>query len=227
MCGRYSFTIDLDELREAFPEFQPPENPEELGPRYNIAPTQEVPVVANNGRQQIEFFRWGLVPFWADDPGIGNRLINARSETAARKPAFRAAFKRRRCLVLSDGFYEWGTPTGFDRKTPFYVRMESQEPFAFAGLWEMWGQPESPLLTCTILTTDANELVKPIHDRMPVIIPREAYEVWLTPGEIRPGAVNDLLKPYPSEPMTAHPVSRVVNNPRNDVADCIAPIDWP
>jgi putative SOS response-associated peptidase YedK len=183
-----------------------------------------VPVVANNGDQQIEFFRWGLIPFWAEDPAIGNRMINARSETLAEKPSFRAAYRRRRCLVLADGFYEWRKEPGSRSKTPYLVRMASGEPFAFAGLWEAWRPDDTPVLSCTIITTRPNELVAPIHNRMPVILPREAYDLWLDPGEKRPAELDPLLGPYPAAEMTAYPVSRIVNNPQNDVPEVVEPV---
>ncbi|MGC9358029.1 MAG: SOS response-associated peptidase, partial [Anaerolineae bacterium] len=221
MCGRFTLTVKLDDLMDAFPEFRPPMTWE---PRYNIAPTQPVPVVTNKGEQQIEFFRWGLIPFWAKDPNIGNRMINARAETLAEKPSFRAAYRRRRCLVLTDGFYEWRKEPGSRSKIPYLVRMASGKPFAFAGLWEMWQPDDTPVLSCTIITTQPNELVAPIHNRMPVILRREAYGLWLEPGEKQPAELQSLLGPYPASEMTAYPVSRKVNDPRNDVPEVVEPV---
>jgi putative SOS response-associated peptidase YedK len=220
MCGRFSLWLELTDLVQAFPDV---EFPSEMDARYNIAPTQDVAVVPNDGQKAVRYFHWGLVPFWAKDPGIGNRMINARGETAAEKPAFRAAYRRRRCLVLADGFYEWRKEPGQRAKTPYYVRMASEAPFAFAGLWEIWNPDDAPLYSCTIITTRPNALVAPIHNRMPVILPREAYDRWLDPEEQPSGALDDLLVPYPAEAMTAYPVSRVVNNPANDVPACIQP----
>jgi putative SOS response-associated peptidase YedK len=214
--------LQFGDLVKAFPDFVFPD-PDVFTSRYNIAPTQPVATVPNDGARQVQFFTWGLVPFWAKDPAIGNRMINARSETAAEKPAFRAAYRRRRCLILADGFYEWRAEPGSRSKTPMYVRMASGEPFAFAGLWEIWRPDDTPLLSCTILTTEPNELVAPIHNRMPVILPREQYDRWLDPEEQRAGTLDDLLKPYPADAMTAYPVSRFVNNPANDAPAAIQP----
>jgi putative SOS response-associated peptidase YedK len=168
MCGRFTLAIDPADLSEAFPGFS---FPKEMTPRYNIAPSQPVAVVANNSRSQVEFFQWGLVPSWAQDPSIGNRMINARAESLAEKPSFRTAYKRRRCLILADGFYEWQSVPGGKTKTPMLIRMKSGEPFAFAGLWEVWHpDQDDALLTCTIITTTPNVLMEKIHNRMPVIL---------------------------------------------------------
>lgn len=224
MCGRFTLTTDTKKLAEAFSEFKPPS--EEVQPRYNIAPSQPIAVVANNGAHQIEFFKWGLIPSWAKDPSIGNRMINARAETLAEKPSFKHAYKRRRCLVLADGFYEWRKNPGSKTKTPMYIRLASGEPFAFAGLWEVWHSKEGdgPLLSCTIITSEPNDLIASIHNRMAVILPREAYEPWLDPAERSPEELNGLLKPYPAEKMAAYEVSTLVNNPRNDAPECIDPV---
>ncbi len=220
MCGRFTLTTDSKKLAESFVDF---EAPDELTPRYNVAPSQPVAVVANNGQNKIEFFRWGLIPSWAKDPKIGHRMINARSETLAEKPSFKTAYKRRRCLVLADGFYEWRRNPD-KSKTPMYIQLESRQPFAFAGLWESWRSPEDEtILSCTIITTQPNEFMANIHNRMPVILPRQAYAQWLDPTEQNPQQLNGLLIPYPAEEMTAYPVSTVVNNPRNDVSGCIEP----
>ena len=225
MCGRFTLTASPAELAETFAEFTPPD---ELQPRYNIAPTQPVAAVANDGQNKIEYFHWGLIPFWAKDPAIGNRMINARAETLPEKPAFRTAYRRRRCLVLADGFYEWNKAAKDGEKpvkTPFYISLESGEPFAFAGLWETWNSPEEALIrSCTIITTTPNELVAGIHNRMPVILPRAAYEQWLDPAEQSADSLNSLLVPYPASSMRAYPVSRLVNSPSNDRLECIAPL---
>lgn len=220
MCGRFTLTVDPKTLAEAFAGVEPPAG---LGPRYNIAPSQAVAVIANNNPHQIEFFQWGLIPAWAKDPGIGNRMINARAETLAEKPSFKTAYQRRRCLVLADGFYEWRKESD-KSKTPLYIRLKSGQPFAFAGLWETW-QPagDPPILSCTIITTTPNELMAEIHNRMPVILSPEVYEAWLDPAEQSPNQLNGLLRPYPAELMTAYPVSKLVNNPKNDAPACIEP----
>lgn len=222
MCGRFTLTVDPGQLREAFPGVA---ISDEIQPRYNIAPTQPVAVIPNNDKNKLDFFVWGLIPSWAKDPTIGSRMINARSETLAEKPSFRAAYRRRRCLVLADGFYEWRKETGSQPKTPMYIQMESREPFAFAGLWEYWQSADgSEVLSCTIITTKPNALVAKIHNRMPVVLPREAYDRWLDPAEMDPADLDSLLQPFPAEEMTAYPVSRLVNKPQNDVPEVIQPV---
>jgi putative SOS response-associated peptidase YedK len=223
MCGRFTLFVDPKDLMEAFPGFA---TPVEWTPRYNIAPSQPVAAIANNGQNKIEFFRWGLIPSWAKDPKIGNRMINARAETVAEKPSFRAAYRRRRCLVLADGFYEWRKEPGQRAKTPMYIRLKSGEPFAFAGLWETWRSPDDQtVLSCNIITTTPNALVERIHNRMPVILEPQAYALWLDPAEQSPERLGVWLKPYPAAQMTAYPVSRLVNSPSNDSPDCIAPLN--
>jgi putative SOS response-associated peptidase YedK len=219
MCGRFSLKADLSELAEEFPGFV---FPTELLPRYNVAPSQAVAVVANNGQNKVEFFRWGLIPAWAKEPSIGNRMINARAETLAEKPAFRAAYRRRRCLVLADGFYEWRAEPGRGGKTPFYIQLASGRPFAFGGLWERWQPGEEAILSCTIITTPPNALLEPIHNRMPLILEPGDYTRWLEPAEREPTELSDLLQPYPASEMVAYPVSKLVNDPGNDSPDCIA-----
>ena len=222
MCGRFTLTATPDELQRAFPWLILPEADDALPPRYNIAPSQPIPVVPNNGENKLDYFVWGLIPFWAKDPKIGNRLINARGETLAEKPSFKAAYKYRRCLVLADGFYEWETET----RRPHYARMKSGNPFAFAAIWERWQSSDgSEVLSSAIITTEPNEVIAPIHNRMPVILLPEDYDRWLTPGEVPAGELDPLLKPYPSEEMEIYPVSTVVNNPRNDHAACIRPLE--
>ena len=219
MCGRFTLFVDPKDLMEAFPGFAVPA---EWTPRYNIAPSQPVAVVPNTGENKVEFFRWGLIPSWAKDPKIGNRMINARAETVAEKPSFRTAYRRRRCLVLADGFYEWRKEPGPTAKTPMYIRLKSGQPFAFAGLWETWRSPDDQtILSCTIITTTPNVLVEKIHRRMPVILEREAYDLWLDPREQRPDRLGMWLRPYPAAQMTAQPVSRLVNSPGNDLPACI------
>ncbi len=223
MCGRFTLTADPDQLRESFPWLEIPEGV--LAPRYNIAPSQPVAVIPNDGKNRLDFFLWGLIPSWAKDPAIGNRLINARAESADEKPAFRAALRRRRCLILADGFYEWKTLPGRKAKQPVYVCRIDNRPFAFAGLWEIWNAADgSQILSCAILTTQPNDLLRPIHSRMPVILPEEAYATWLEPAEIDPRAVKRLLKPFPSLELKLYEVSTLVNNPANEDPACVQPL---
>jgi len=227
MCGRFTLKSSARDLAEAFPWLELPSSG--MSPRYNVAPSQAVPAVRNDGSRRIEPLRWGLVPFFARDPSIGDRMINARSETAAEKPAFREAFRHRRCLVFADGFYEWRENPGRRAKTPMYVQVEDGRPFAFAGLWESWRGPgeDEPLRSCTILTTEPNERLRAIHDRMPVILREGDVERWIAP-EPRPVAwLQPMLAPYPAEKTRLHPVSTVVNDPRHDEPDCVARVADP
>lgn len=232
MCGRFTLASTPDTLNQTFFDFGMPMN---LSPRYNISPTQDVAVIHNTPTDtvmdpemgQVEFFHWGLIPSWAKDPKIGNRMINARSETLAEKPSFRSAYRRRRCLILADGYYEWKQVPGDTRKQPVYIRLQSQKPFALAGLWETW-QPEGmdePLRSCTIITCPPNDFLEEIHHRMPVILPQDAYAEWLASDEQSADALQPLLIPYSDEEMEAYPVSRFVNRPTNDSPECIAPFE--
>jgi putative SOS response-associated peptidase YedK len=174
---------------------------------------------------RLDFFNWGLIPSWAKDPEIGNRMINARAETLAQKPSFRSAFQRRRCLVLADGFYEWQKSPSSKSKIPMCIKLRDSSPFAFAGLWEIWHSPDgSEIRSCTIITTEPNELMKPIHNRMPVILSPQVYQDWLNPGNGKPDRLSSYLVPYPSDQMIAYPVSNTVNNPKNDTPECIRPL---
>jgi putative SOS response-associated peptidase YedK len=223
MCGRFSLTVDPADLQQAFPWVQMPAGAS-FGPRYNIAPTQPVAVVANDGKNKLDFFVWGLIPSWAKDPEIGSRMINARAETLAEKPSFRNAYRRRRCLILADGFYEWKQSPEGKSKTPMRIQLLSGQPFALAGLWELWNAADgSQVYSCTIITTEPNSLMSTIHNRMPVILPPEAYAPWLEPAEQRPEALQGWLRPYDAALMKAYPVSRLVNSPANDVPACIQP----
>jgi putative SOS response-associated peptidase YedK len=219
MCGRFSLIVDASVLAEVF-EIDPPQN---LRTRFNIAPTQTIPIVRAGREQPREWaeVRWGLVPSWAKDPKIGARMINARGETVAEKPSFRSAVKNRRCLIPADGFYEWAkTDTG---KQPNYIHFADGRAFAFAGLWERWHTSEGEALdTCTIITTTPNDLVAGLHDRMPVILAADVFSEWLAPQPLAPDRLQDLLVPCPTAGMEAYPVSTHVNKPTNDDPDCIA-----
>ena len=219
MCGRYTLASPTERLAE---EFGVDASSIEVSPNYNVAPTQGVAAVLEEaGQRRLEVLRWGLIPPWADDPGIGSRMINARSETAPGKPSFRRAFRERRCLIPADGFYEWQRTNG--AKQPYYIHMGDGRPFAFAGLWESWSKGgEGEVRTCTILTTGANALVGEVHDRMPVILAHDAYDVWLDPASER-DELTGLLAPYPVDEMETYPVSRFVNSPSNNDPRCIEP----
>ena len=222
MCGRFTLTIDPYHLQQAFPWAV---IPEDLPPRYNIAPSQPVAVIPNTGDNTLSMYKWGLIPSWSKDPAIGDRMINARSESLAEKPSFRNAYRRRRCLILADGFYEWKQDPGMKSKQPVYIRLIDSVPFAFAGLWEIWKSPEgAEVRSCTIITTQPNSLLEPIHNRMPVILPPASYSSWLVPEDRQPAQLNDLLIPYPASEMMASPVSRMVNIPQVDSPDLIKPV---
>jgi putative SOS response-associated peptidase YedK len=221
MCGRFTLTVDPGELQDAFPGFV---NTTTFKPRYNIAPTQPVAVIPNLKESSIDYYIWGLIPSWAKDPEIGSKLINARAETLSEKPSFRTAFRRRRCLVLADGFFEWKTIPGQQTKIPMFIHLKTGRVFAFAGLWEIWSPADgSEIRSCTIITTQPNQLLQNIHNRMPVILPPESYSAWLDPEERSPASLTNLLAPYPAEEMDAYPVSRLVNSPQNDVPECVQP----
>lgn len=226
MCGRYRLSsagkVKLAQTFAAEDDL-PPE--EELTPRYNIAPSQPVPVVRQlEGQRHLGLLRWGLIPAWAEDPSIGYKLINARSETVLEKPSFRDAFQKRRCLVPADGFYEW--KASGRTKQPFHVGMADGSLFAFAGLWDRWRSPQGIWIeSCTILTTRPNEVARRVHDRMPVILPPQHYATWLqTPPEAARG-LTELLVPYEAGPMACYPVSPLVNKPENDSAALIEPVE--
>jgi len=221
MCGRFTLTVDPADLAEAFPDFT---FPGQLTPRYNIAPTQPVLALPNDGTGKADFFVWGLIPSWAKDPTIGSHLINARAETLSEKPSFRAAYKYRRCLIPSNGFYEWQARPGTKVKVPHFIHLKSGTVFAFAGLWEEWFAPDgSQVKSATIVTTAPNSLMETIHNRMPVIIPPESYMNWLDPAPKPTGSLQSLLVPYPGDKMQAYPVSMLVNSPANDNPNCIIP----
>ncbi|MDK1028809.1 MAG: SOS response-associated peptidase [Anaerolineae bacterium] len=221
MCGRFTLTVDPAEMGAAFRNYN---FPSQFVPRFNIAPSQPILAIPNDGNNKADFFIWGLIPSWAKDPTIGNRLINARGETLAEKPSFRGGYKYKRCLVLADGFYEWKKTPGTKAKVPHFIHMKTRKPFAFAGLWSEWHSPDgSQIRSCTIVTTQPNPIMAAIHDRMPVIIDPDDYQRWIDPAAQSPDSLQPLIKPYPADEMTAHPVSTLVNNPKNDRAECVVP----
>ena len=221
MCGRFTRIENMQHLAKLLGLPIPPP----LISRYNIAPSQLVACVRTNPetteREWVEL-QWGLVPSWAKEPSIGLKLINARGETVAEKPSFRKAFTHRRCLVLTDGFYEWkreGTT-----KQPYYIRMKDHRPFAFAGLWERWEKEDPTIESCSLITIGPNAVMEPIHHRMPVILATTQYAEWLDVSLHETERLNRLLRPFPPEEMEAYPVSLMVNNPLNDHPECVVPI---
>ena len=224
MCGRFTLKTRGEVLAE---HFGLPEVPE-LVPRFNIAPSQPVAVVregAEGAGRELVGLRWGLIPPWADDPAIGHRMINARAETVAERPAFRAALRRRRCLVVADGFYEWRRQDG--RKQPFYFRLKDGGPFAFAGLWERWQKGDGPIESCTLITTEANDLVGPVHDRMPVVLDGpEAEAMWLS-KDVEVSEAEGLLIPFPSERVSVAPANPAVNRAGVEGPELIVAADAP
>jgi putative SOS response-associated peptidase YedK len=194
----------------------------DLPPRYNIAPSQDIAAVRispKTEKRELALLHWGLIPFWADDPKVGYRTINARAETVATKPAFREAFCKRRCLVVADGFYEWKKTNG--PKQPYFIHVKGGEPFAFAGLWERWKREGKETQSCSIIVTDANEVLEPIHDRMPVILSPDDHDIWLDADFEDGKKLQSLLRPFPADEMEAYPVSTLVNNPKNDEEKCL------
>jgi len=217
MCGRFTQAADGEIIAQVFELPEPPELPR----RYNIAPTQDVAAVrrAEDGGRELVRLHWGLIPSWAKERAMGARMINARAETLVEKPAFRAAFRARRCLIVADGFYEWQKLGA--RKQPYFIGFTDRRPFAFAGLWERWiGEGSEAVESCTIVTTEANELLAPIHDRMPVILDPDVFAPWIDPAEKDTERLAGLLRPYPPGPLQAYPVSFFVNNPANDTPAC-------
>ncbi|MGC9327687.1 MAG: SOS response-associated peptidase [Candidatus Hinthialibacter sp.] len=222
MCGRFSLISSEELIKKIFCLNRAP-----LQRRFNIAPSQDAPVIRvshdGEGREMV-WMRWGLIPPWAKDPSIGSRMINAKSETLFDKPSFRKAARTRRCLIPADGFFEWRKEN--NGKQPYYIHLDDESPFAMAGLWEAWQAEDGALLeTFTIITTDANELIQPIHDRMPAILSPEACNAWLDPNQNNPETLQSLLQPYDPKKMALRPVSKTVNNPRNDDPSCIEAIE--
>ena len=222
MCGRYSLTADPAELAKRF-EFEFESDEEAVKQRFNIAPTQQVLTVVSGEVRRASFMRWGLIPPWAKDASIGSRLINARVETVAEKPSFRDALRRRRCLVLADGFYEW-QKTG-STKRPVRIVMQTGETFAFAGIWSAWKDPAgSRIESCAIITTTANDLLRPIHHRMPAILPEELEALWLDAPYDHYFPLTELLAPHPADAMKAYEVSTLVNSVSNDSPEIATPM---
>lgn len=222
MCGRFTLRTPAKDIAKAFSLADVPD----VVPRYNIAPTQPILAIRldrERAKREAVQLHWGLIPFWADDPKTGYKMINARAETVAKRPAFREAFARRRCLVVADGFYEWQKTNG--TKQPFLIHMKDDRPFAFAGLWERWKSDGEKIESCTIIVTDANELLEPIHDRMPVILSPEDYDFWLDPDFDDRKKLAAMLRPYSGEDLEMYPVSTVVNSPQNEVAECVEPVE--
>jgi putative SOS response-associated peptidase YedK len=221
MCGRFGLFASGEELKERYPFVEVPP----FEPRYNIAPTQSVAAVRSIAAgRELALLRWGLIPSWATDPAIGNKLLNARVETVSEKPSFRSAFRQRRCLIPSSGFYEWQKARG-GRKQPYFIRPRDGGLFTFAGLWECWHDPRGEVVeTCTILTTEANELMRPLHDRMPVILDAEAERLWLDPHAAA-DSLHALLVQYPSEKMEAFAVNSWVSDPKHEGPRCLETVE--
>lgn len=225
MCGRFVQIADPERIRAVLPGIEV-DAPVTQGfrPRYNVAPTQDILTVLNTPTPCLTNTHWGLIPYWAKDRSISSRMINARAETLATKPSFRDPFRKRRCLIFADGFYEW-KKTG-QTKTPYFIRMKSREPFALAGLWDRWrdGLTGADLLSSTIVTTGANSVVKDIHDRMPAILDPGLYGLWLSPAPASGQELASCLKPFDPSVMEAYEVSRLLNNPENDASECMRPL---
>lgn len=224
MCGRLVVTSSSKKLASVVRAMPADEHP----PRYNLAPTQAAPAVLNEEPRAVRWIRWGLVPAWAKDLSAGARMINARSETLAEKPAYARLLERQRCVVLADGFYEWAARPDRKTKQPWFIYLRDRCPFAIAGLWDRWRDPQGgEWISCTVITTSANALMLPLHDRMPVILSEEAAAGWLTPGPSAPGPLLDLLRPFAAERMAAHPVGLLVNRVAADEPRCIEPVAEP
>ncbi len=216
MCGRYSLTVDVDTIAKVFgvaPSVR-------TSPRYNVAPTQEVVAIVQDETKHLDFLRWGLIPSWAKEESIGAKMINARAETLAEKPSFKRLLQSKRCLIVADGFYEWKQEAG--GKTPMYFTLPDHEPFAFAGLWDTWKRPDGQAIsTCTIITTEPNAVVAPVHNRMPVILTPDAQDEWLDSAQHDSHVLQQLLTSYTASDMLVRPVSRKINSPQYDSADLI------
>jgi putative SOS response-associated peptidase YedK len=218
MCGRYTLTAEPAAIQQAFDLTT---LPSELAPRYNIAPTQPVPIITSDNPHALTIVQWGLVPSWSKDPSVASKLINARAETLDEKPSFKQAFKRRRCLIPADGFFEWRSDNG--KKRPQFIYVGEREVFAFAGLWDTWHSPDGSVLqSCTIITTEPNDLIRTLHHRMAVILNQADYRTWLAP-DAEGVALKALLQPYPAERLQLYEVAPLVNNANIDTPDIIIP----
>jgi len=219
MCGRFSIA-DFKGFEERFQlEIEFPD----LKPNYNVAPSQNVPVILNNGSNHLAMFKWGLIPYWAKDPSIGHKMINARAETVDEKPSFKTCLQRKRCLIVADGFYEWKKEGS--SKRPHRITLKNKELFGFAGLWDTWKSPTGEIVnSCSIITTTPNELMAPIHNRMPVILPREVEPVWLDQSINDSTFLKSLLMPYPADLMIAYEVSTFVNSVKNNGPECLVAV---
>ncbi len=225
MCGRFIQIFEPEKIRVHFPDLEM--DAQALGgmaPRYNIAPTQDILTVLNTPAPKLTLVHWGLIPFWARDRSMGARMINARAETLPDKPSFKTPFQKRRCIIFSEGFYEW-KGAGRD-KAPFFIRLKSRQPFGMAGLWDSWRDTQSgkDIISGTIITTGANQVVARIHNRMPVILNPDHYRLWLSADIPGDDTLKGLLRPYDHEAMEAYGISRFVNNPKNDSPECIRPV---
>ncbi len=224
MCGRFALSAKTKSIEKLLPKVK---IPEEMKARYNIAPTQNVAVVLNDGNNEVTFAKWGLIPFWAKDTSMGNKMINARAETLLEKPSFKNQFKNKRCIILTDGFYEWQKQGGKTRNVPYLIKMKTGVPFALAGLWDTWTDKSTgeTITSTVIITTDPNELMMNIHNRMPVIIPPDKIDLWLEKDDANLPELGSLMKPYPADEMEAYPVAFTVNNPSVDDITCIQPVN--
>lgn len=233
VCGRFTSTTPVEDLAAYFAVDEVAVDEvavEHEGPRWNVAPTDTIlGIVDRDGTRRMGSFRWGLVPFWAKDPSVGSRMINARAETIAEKPAYARPFEQRRCLVPADGFYEWQSRPDHKGKQPFHIRRRDGEPLAIAALWDSWrperGSDAGRLVSCVLITTDSNELLRPLHDRMPVVLQPSVWDAWLDPDNHDIDALAALLAPAPEDLLEAIPVSTAVSNVRNDGPELLEPID--
>ncbi len=217
MCGRYSFAVEDELIKERFGVTV---RSAIYKARYNCAPSQALAVITNDEPETLNFLRWGLIPFWADDPSIGYRMINAKAETILEKPSYKNAFRNRRCLVPADSFFEWKKDKV---RIPYRILLKDKSPFAMAGIWDRWKDKEGNVIqSFSIITTEPNELMEKIHTRMPVILPRACEKIWL--GDTGPDELASLLKPYPAEEMMAYPISHLVNDPKNDSEEILKPV---
>lgn len=223
MCGRFALSAKTKDIENLVPDLK---IKEEIKPRYNIAPSQNIAAVLNDGKKELTFLKWGLIPSWAKDSSIGNKMINARAETLQEKPSFKNSLKNRRCLIFADGFFEWKQIPGEKRKVPYFIKLKSGGPFTFAGLWDKWKDDAGNLIhSTTIITTEPNELMSAIHNRMPVILPADLREEWLSNNLSNTEILQSYLKPYDKEEMEAYEISGLVNNPAYDSEECIIPLE--